>query len=120
MTLVMETCERAYRISEGDYMNAIFAYVQTLLKNLSAFNPLDDYLYPFLLDRFGHATARRVCSALAVVLLLTVLPPFLLAIWVYNCVMDFLLNLGYGWVANLREHLNGIITGGITGDEDEA
>jgi hypothetical protein len=59
------------------------------IANLIAnFNPLNDWLYPKLLDRFGHATARRVCSAIAILAMLTIVPPIALGLWVYNCVLD--------------------------------
>jgi hypothetical protein len=93
----------------------LLAVLGTIANLIANFNPLNDWLYPKLLDRFGHATARRVCSAIAILAMLTIVPPIALGLWVYNCVLDFALNVVWGWVFSVRDHLSGLLHGEIDG-----
>lgn len=96
-------------------MTKILAKLSEWLQVLTHFNPLNDWLYPKLLDRYGHAVARRVCSVIAILAMFTIVPPLVLGLWVYNCALDLLLNAGYGWVLAVRDHVNGIVHGYIDG-----
>ena len=84
------------------------------------FNPLNDKLYPWLLDRYGHKTARRVCSAIAIVILLTLALPIAAAVWVFNSAADLLVNVGYGWVRSFSDHVVGVISGDSGMDDENA
>ena len=90
------------------------------LHALRTINPIDDILYPALLDRFGHRVARRVCSAAMLLLGFTLIPLYIVIIFLYNTGMDLVYNAGGAWVAVIRDSVEGVIRGEIGGaDQDD-
>jgi hypothetical protein len=79
------------------------------------YNPLNDSLYPALLDRFGHTVARRVVSALSLLLLFTLVPIYVALLWVFNCGADLVMNVAGGWYHTVKY----IVTEGFKADDED-
>lgn len=97
-------------------MAKIAAFLATLVLWIENSRPLDNFVYPFLLDRFGHTVARRTCGVLLLLGCVSLLPVYFVLVFTWNTVLDFL-HVGLGLTYAAREGWAGVTS---PAEDDEA